>query len=160
MASQYETYHGMQVAKEAFLEVIMALQPARMYLRAIVPLLLIQIGRDNEAYNFIKFWLKNTPKGIEVYKDFYCCFSLFSQYCQRFLAKLKQIYQKIRLSVAFFKIPWTIWPFFALSIKKYNLLKMLTLSFHLDSSIENCNTFRQRFLHMADVSARFYKLLY
>ena len=61
MASQYESYHGMQVAKEAFLEVIMALQPARMYLRAIVPLLLIQIGRDNEAYNFIKFWLKNTP---------------------------------------------------------------------------------------------------
>ena len=51
----------MQVAKEAFLEVIMALQPARMYLRAIVPLLLIQIRRDNEAYNFIKFWLKNTP---------------------------------------------------------------------------------------------------
>ena len=90
MASQYESYHGMQVAKEAFLEVIMALQPARMYLRAIVPLLLIQIGRDNEAYNFIKFWLKNTPKGIEVYKDFYCCFSLFSQYCQRvFLATLK-----------------------------------------------------------------------
>ena len=74
MASQYESYHGMQVAKEAFLEVIMALQPARMYLRAIVPLLLIQIGRDNEAYNFIKFWLKNTPKGIEVYKDLYCYF--------------------------------------------------------------------------------------
>ena len=80
MASQYESYHGMQVAKEAFLEVIMTLQPARMYLRAIVPLLLIQIGKDNEAYNFIKFWLKNTPKGIEVYKGFYCCFPLFSQY--------------------------------------------------------------------------------
>ena len=68
----------MQVAKEAFLEVIMDLQPARMYLRAIVPLLLIQIRRDNEAYNFIKFWLKNTPKCIEVYKDGYCCFSLFN----------------------------------------------------------------------------------
>ena len=89
MASQYESYHGMQVAKEAFLEVIMALQPARMYLRAIVPLLLIQIGRDNEAYNFIKFWLKNTPKGIKVYIGFYCYFSLFSQYCQHFLTKLK-----------------------------------------------------------------------
>ena len=47
----------------------MALQPARMYHRAVVPLLLIKIGRDNEAYNFIKFWLKNTPKGIKVYKD-------------------------------------------------------------------------------------------
>ena len=73
MASQYESYHGMQVAKEAFLEVIMTLQPARMYLRAIVPLLLIQIGKDNEAYNFIKFWLKNTPKGIRFYK----CQTLF-----------------------------------------------------------------------------------
>ena len=69
IASQYESYHGTQVAKEAFLDVIMALQPARMYHRAVVPLLLIKIGRDNEAYNFIKFWLKNTPKGIKVYKD-------------------------------------------------------------------------------------------
>ena len=33
-----------------------------MHLRAHVPLLLIQLGRDDEAYNFIKFWLKNTPK--------------------------------------------------------------------------------------------------
>ena len=64
IARQYESYHGIQVAKEAFLEIIMTLQPARMYHRAVVPLLLIQIGRDNEAYNFIKFWLKNTPKGI------------------------------------------------------------------------------------------------
>ena len=89
MASQYESYHGMQVAKEAFLEVIMTLQPARMYLRAIVPLLLIQIGKDNEAYNFIKFWLKNTPKGIEVYKGFYCYFTLSGQCCHNCLTKLK-----------------------------------------------------------------------
>ena len=41
----------------------MTLQPERMYLRALVPLLLIQLGRDGEAYNFIKFWLKNTRKG-------------------------------------------------------------------------------------------------
>ena len=68
IARQYESYHGIQVAKEAFLEIIMTLQPARMYHRAVVPLLLIQIGRDNEAYNFIKFWLKNTPKGIRFYK--------------------------------------------------------------------------------------------
>ena len=87
MASQYESYHGMLVAKEAFLEVIMTLQPARMYLRAIVPLLLIQIGKDDEAYNFIKFWLKNTPKGIEVYKGFYCYFTLFGQCCHNFLTR-------------------------------------------------------------------------
>ena len=62
LARQGESYHGLQVALEANLEVIMALQPHRLYLRAIIPLLLIQLGRDDEAYNFIKFWLKNTPK--------------------------------------------------------------------------------------------------
>ena len=40
----------------------MVLQPYRMYLRALVPLLMIQLGKDDEAYNFIKFWLKNTRK--------------------------------------------------------------------------------------------------
>jgi hypothetical protein len=59
---QGESYHGLQMALEAYLEAIMALQPNKMYLRALVPLLLIQLGRDDEAYNFIKFWLKNTPK--------------------------------------------------------------------------------------------------
>ena len=62
IARQGESYHGLQMALEAYLENIMALQPNRMYLRALVPLLLIQLGRDDEAYNFIKFWLKNTPK--------------------------------------------------------------------------------------------------
>ena len=23
---------------------------------------MLQLGKDDEAYNFIKFWLKNTPK--------------------------------------------------------------------------------------------------
>ena len=62
IARQGESYHGLQMALEAYLEEIMALQPNRMYLRALVPLLLIQLGRDDEAYNFIKFWLKNTPR--------------------------------------------------------------------------------------------------
>jgi len=62
IARRSESYHGLQMALEAYLEAIMALQPDRMYLRALVPLLLIQLGRDDEAYNFIKFWLKNTPK--------------------------------------------------------------------------------------------------
>ena len=63
IARQGESYHGLQMALEAYLESIMALQPDRMYLRALVPLIFIQLGRDDEAYNFIKFWLKNTPKG-------------------------------------------------------------------------------------------------
>jgi hypothetical protein len=62
IARQGESYHGLQMALEAYLEAIMALQPNKMYLRALVPLLLIQLGRDDEAYDFIKFWLKNTPK--------------------------------------------------------------------------------------------------
>ena len=63
IARRSESYHGLQMALEAYLESIMALQPDRMYLRALVPLIFIQLGRDDEAYNFIKFWLKNTPKG-------------------------------------------------------------------------------------------------
>ena len=63
ISRQHESYHGLQMTLEAYLESIMALQPDRMYLRALVPLLFIQLGRDDEAYNFIKFWFKNTPKG-------------------------------------------------------------------------------------------------
>ena len=63
IARRSESYHGLEMALEAYLEVIMALQPNRMYLRALVPLLFIQLGRDGDAYNFIKFWLKNTPNG-------------------------------------------------------------------------------------------------
>ena len=62
IARHAESYHGLQLALEAHLEAIMMLQPDRMYFRALVPLLLIQLGRDDEAYDFIKFWLKNTPK--------------------------------------------------------------------------------------------------
>ena len=62
IARRNESYHGLQMTLEAYIETIMTLQPDRMYLRALVPLLLIQLGRDDEAYNFIKFWLKNTPK--------------------------------------------------------------------------------------------------
>merc|ERR1711990_590096 len=39
----------------------MTLQPAFLHLRNWVPLLMLQLGKDDEAYNFIKFWLKNTP---------------------------------------------------------------------------------------------------
>jgi len=62
IARHGESYHGLQLALEAHLEAIMILQPDRMYFRALVPLLFIQLGQDDEAYNFIKFWLKNTPK--------------------------------------------------------------------------------------------------
>jgi len=53
------------MALDAYLDLIMKLQPSEMYLRALVPLMLIQLGRDDEAYNFIKFWLKNTPKSCD-----------------------------------------------------------------------------------------------
>ena len=62
IARRSESYHGLQMALDAYLETIMVLQPKSMFNRALVPLLLIQLGRDDEAYNFIKFWLKNTPK--------------------------------------------------------------------------------------------------
>jgi len=64
IAKRYESHRGIQIALDAYLETIMALQPDRMYLRALVPLLMLQLGKDDDAYNFIKFWVKNTPKDI------------------------------------------------------------------------------------------------
>ena len=65
MARKHKSYHGLEMALDAYLDWIMKLQPFKMYLRALVPLMLIQLGRDDEAYNFIKFWLKNTPKSCD-----------------------------------------------------------------------------------------------
>ena len=62
ISRQHESYHGLQMTLKANLEVMMALQPDQMYFRGFVPIHLIQLGQDDEAYNFIKFWLKNTPK--------------------------------------------------------------------------------------------------
>jgi len=59
-----ESYRGIEITLDAYLENILALQPDRMYLRALVPLLMLQLGKDDDAYNFIKFWLKNTPKNF------------------------------------------------------------------------------------------------
>jgi len=65
MAQKHKSYLGLEMALDAYLDLIMKLQPFEMYLRALVPLMLIQLGRDDEAYNFIKFWLKNTPKSCD-----------------------------------------------------------------------------------------------
>jgi len=65
MARVDASYHGLQIALDAHLKLIMELQPFNMYLRALVPLMMIQLGKDDEAYNFIKFWLKNTPKSCD-----------------------------------------------------------------------------------------------
>ena len=46
---------------DAFLDHMMYLQPFSLYLRLLVPLLMMQIGKDEDAYCFIKFWVKNTP---------------------------------------------------------------------------------------------------
>jgi len=62
MAREQKSYYGLEIALEAHLDLMMKLQPFKLLLRALVPLLMIQLGRDDDAYNFIKFWLKNTPK--------------------------------------------------------------------------------------------------
>jgi len=59
------SYHGLQIGLDAHLKLIMELQPYNMYLRALVPFMMVQLGKDDEAYNFIKFWLKNTPKSCD-----------------------------------------------------------------------------------------------
>ena len=49
------------IALDAYMEHIMILQPLSLHLRMLIPLLMIQIGKDDEAYGFIKFWVKITP---------------------------------------------------------------------------------------------------
>jgi len=61
MSRVNESYHGMELGIKKYLELMMTLQPAFLHLRNWVPLLMLQLGKDDEAYNFIKFWLKNTP---------------------------------------------------------------------------------------------------
>jgi len=65
IAREHKSYYGLETALDAYLDLIMKLQPFKLYLRALVPLLMIQLGRDDDAYNFIKFWLKNTPKSCD-----------------------------------------------------------------------------------------------
>ena len=57
MARGKESYYGLEKALDAYLDKILELQPFYMYLRALVPLLYIQLGRDEEAYNFIKVFI-------------------------------------------------------------------------------------------------------
>ena len=60
-ARNYESYHGLESCLENTLKNIMSLQPTFFFPRNYVPLMMVQLGRDDDAYNFIKFWLKNTP---------------------------------------------------------------------------------------------------
>ena len=57
----YESYHGLESCLENTLKNMMSLQPTFFFPRNYVPLMMVQLGRDDDAYNFIKFWLKNTP---------------------------------------------------------------------------------------------------
>jgi len=60
-----QSYQGMEKTLDAYLKVILQLQPYHLYLRALIPLIMIELGKDDDAYNFIKFWLINTPKNCD-----------------------------------------------------------------------------------------------
>ena len=46
---------------DGYLEHMENLQPTAFHLRMFVPLFMIQLGEDDRAYNFIKFWVEITP---------------------------------------------------------------------------------------------------
>ena len=52
---------------DGYLEHMSDLQPIAFHLRMFVPLFMIQLGEDDRAYNFIKFWVEITP--FQVSKD-------------------------------------------------------------------------------------------
>ena len=53
IAKRYESHRGIQIALDAYLETILALQPDRMYLRALVPLLMLQLGKAGTSSTLI-----------------------------------------------------------------------------------------------------------
>jgi len=61
IARKHQSYHGTQIALDAYLENMLNLQPTAFHLRMFIPLFMIQLGDDDRAYNFIKFWVKITP---------------------------------------------------------------------------------------------------
>ena len=61
IARKHQSYHGTQIALDAYLEHMLNLQPTAFHLRMFIPLFMIQLGDDDRAYNFIKFWVKITP---------------------------------------------------------------------------------------------------
>ena len=46
---------------DGYLKQMLNLQPTAFHLRMFVPLFMIQLGEDDRAYNFIKFWVEITP---------------------------------------------------------------------------------------------------
>ena len=61
MARIYESYHGLQSVLDQSLKSILEIQPTFFAARYYLPLTMLQLGKDDDAYNFIKFWLKITP---------------------------------------------------------------------------------------------------
>ena len=69
IARKHQSYHGTQIALDAYLEHMLNLQPTAFHLRFFIPLFMIQLGDDDRAYNFIKFWVKITPFQVKIIID-------------------------------------------------------------------------------------------
>ena len=57
---------------DGYLDFILSLQPTAFHLRMFVPLFMIQLGEDDRAYNFIKFWVKITSFQVRLLKASWC----------------------------------------------------------------------------------------
>jgi len=62
MSAHFKSYRGVKVVLKFFLEQILINQPTNLPRRYGVPMMYLNLGQDDEAYNFIKFWLWETKK--------------------------------------------------------------------------------------------------
>ena len=69
-----DSYQGLKVVLDEILELMKISQPHFLYLRYKTAILMLMLGKDGEAYNFIKFWLSKSR--VEKDKDIHAKFTI------------------------------------------------------------------------------------
>jgi len=66
MSAHFKSYRGVKVVLKFFLDQILINQPNNLPRRYGVPMMYLNLGQDDDAYNFIKFWLLETKKTCDM----------------------------------------------------------------------------------------------
>ena len=121
------SYQGLKVVLDEILELMKIAQPHFLYLRYEAAILMLMLGKDGEAYNFIKFWLSKSR--VKMDKDIHSKFTItetfedgpfFTDFTMNGQDKRENIFEKLSAQVT--KNPFlTDWIFyFCLAIIKKN----------------------------------------
>ena len=121
------SYQGLKVVLDEILELMKIAQPHFLYLRYEAAILMLMLGKDGEAYNFIKFWLSKSR--VKMDKDIHSKFPItetfeegpfFKDFTMNGQDKRENIFEKLTAEIT--KNPFlTDWIFyFCLAIIKKN----------------------------------------